>query len=173
MRRIPPILLPVLVFVVAGCDDGSSNEDAGSDTALDTGTDVCSSHPGTCNLDDSNPLAPWECCPTGQQCCPLCHDADRCQFNYDCAATCPETLPCTGVLGSGGFSCHYEPADFTSTVYCPVPEGALTDTVVACSASCDTGVECPFDEATFGDAALCCPASASCGSGGFGLPFCN
>ncbi len=162
------------LLVAAGCDPGDDAPlDASADHGADLAPDVCSSHPNTCNLDDRNPLAPWDCCPASQTCCALCYDADLCGQHYECRPTCPETLPCSGVPGSGGFSCTYDPEDFASTVYCPVPGGALPDTVVECSATCTTGVVCPFDTAAFGDAALCCPEATTCVTGGFGLPFCE
>lgn len=171
--RVPlPVILTALIGT-CGCDGDSGNKDATADTAADNAPDACASHPGTCNLDDRNPLAPWDCCPVGQTCCPLCHDETRCQFNYECMDRCPETLPCTGTPGTGALSCYYDPDDIPATAYCPVPEGAAPDGVVACTGTCETGVVCAFDEATFGDAALCCPASTSCAVSGFGLPFCE
>jgi hypothetical protein len=157
---------------IAGCEGGAGGTpDAAVDP--DGGTDPCLHHPGTCNLDDRNPQAPWDCCSAGRTCCALCYDADRCEFEYECRASCPETLPCTGAPGTGGLSCTYEPDAFDSTVYCPMPAGPTSQISIPCSATCETGVTCPFDAAEFGDAALCCPAGATCETGGFGLPVCR
>ncbi|MBW2261838.1 MAG: hypothetical protein JRG91_07685 [Deltaproteobacteria bacterium] len=166
----------IVSLVLAGCgEDGSSSDaatDIPSDPPREEAFDPCTTYPNTCNLDGRNPHAPFDCCPAGTVCCALCHDENRCEMNYDCRDTCPETLPCTGTGGTGGFSCYYDPADFTGTVYCPLPPGAPPDDAVACTDTCTTGVECPFDS-SWGDAALCCPGATTCETSGFGLPFCQ
>jgi hypothetical protein len=168
----------MVVLLAAGCgEDGSGGGDTSTDSAADTGGpdtfDPCSRYPNACNLDSRNPHAPYDCCASGTTCCALCNDETMCQLNYECLATCPETLPCTGSAGAGGFSCYYDPSDFTATVYCPVPSGSPPDTTVPCTADCATGITCAFEPDPWGDAALCCPDGTACATSGFGLPFCE
>jgi len=171
-RLLAPL---VLTLVALGCDDGTTDTPADTGTTdtttTDTGADPCTTHPSTCNLDSRNPEAPWDCCPSGTTCCPLCHDSGWCQLDYECLATCPETLPCTGTGAGEGLSCHYTPP-LATTAYCPVPTTLNPTGAVPCVTTCGTGVECPFD-ATWGDAALCCPEATTCATSAFGLPMCE
>jgi len=171
-----PIAFAALVLASA-CGDGSGSGDAAAEEPVDTAAedtfDPCLHYPGSCNLDGRNPHAPYDCCPTGTECCPMCHDDSRCGLAYECLASCPETLPCTGSTGGGGFSCYYDPGDITGTVYCPVPEGSLPNSAVPCTSECAAGTICPFPADPWGDAALCCPAGTSCATSGFDLPFCS
>jgi hypothetical protein len=169
-------LLPCLALLFAsGCGDGSTPGDTSTDTAaeaVDT-FDPCSRYPNACNLDPVNPHAPYDCCGPATSCCALCHDEAMCGLDYECRATCPETLPCTGVGGTGGLSCYYDPATVTGTVYCPVPPGSPPSHAVPCASTCTTGIECAFDADPWGDAALCCPDGTACATSGFGLPYCE
>lgn len=171
------ISLIALALALATCgEDGSTsdaNQDIPADPPREEAFDPCTRYPDSCNGDGRNPHAPYDCCPVGTLCCALCHDETLCGMNYECRTVCPETLPCTGSTGSGGFSCYYDPEDFTGTVYCPVPSGSPPDDAVACSSSCATGIECAFPDGDWGDAALCCPEGTACGTSGFGLPFCE
>jgi len=176
INRMRATRILIATLVLAGCGEDGSTSDAATDIPADPpreeAFDPCATYPDTCNLDGRNPHAPYDCCPAGTVCCALCHDEERCEMNYECRATCPETLPCTGSTGSGGFSCYYDPGDFTSTVYCPLPAGSPPDDAVACTDTCTTGITCAFDS-SWGDAALCCPDGTSCETSGFGLPFCQ
>lgn len=170
------VSLPCIVMLLcAGCGDdgGPSATDTATDPGAEDTFDPCTRYPNACNLDPRNPHAPYDCCTSSTTCCALCHDSSMCELEYECRDTCPETLPCTGVTGTGGFSCYYDPDEFTGTAYCPVPAGTPPDDAVACTAECATSIECAFAADPWGDAALCCPDSTSCTTSAFDLPRCE
>ncbi len=173
-RDLAILGLLAALLAPAGCSDEGGPSDSGTDTGHDSATDPCTTYPGTCNMDPRIPRAPWDCCPDGQACCPLCDGPDSCNLDYECRTSCPEVLPCTGTAGTGGFSCWYDPEDLAGgTAYCAVPDPLPASGTVECAATCSTGIECPFSGATYGNAALCCPTGTACGASGFGLPFCQ